>query len=282
VWAPILLTLLRVCQGLGAGAELGAALVGFSPLISAALLGALDGRPWLVAAWMIFTAAVSLRQVVAGRAGWAAAAPSRASQSRMTATVHSGRSSIGTCPVSAATSNRQEGFAAAALLAAASGTSRSVSPWSSRTGAVTAAIMARALARRPSSHSSERAASRGGGRLQQGDQAAHRVANQDRGAADDLVEEAVEQPPVGLDGRGAAGRRREAVTGEVDGEDPMVLGERGTDREPVDVRAAEAVHADQHGRSRRTAEVDEVNRAANLDGPRGRRRARAPTCVHEV
>jgi hypothetical protein len=122
----------------------------------------------------------------------------------------------------------------------------------------------------------------GGGRLQQGDQAAYRVANQDRGAADDLVEEAVEQPPVGLDGRGAAGRRREAVTGEVDGEDPMVLGERRTDREPVDVRAAEAVHADQHGRSRRTAEVDEVHRAANLDGPRGRRRARAPTCVHEA
>jgi MFS family permease len=76
LWAPVILTLLRVCQGLGAGAELfgsrvrysgfaasrelGAALVGFSPLISAALVGALDGRPWLVAAWMMFTAAVSL------------------------------------------------------------------------------------------------------------------------------------------------------------------------------------------------------------------------------
>ena len=42
--------------GFAASRELGAALVGFSPLISAAL----DGRPWLVAAWMIFTAAVSL------------------------------------------------------------------------------------------------------------------------------------------------------------------------------------------------------------------------------
>lgn len=47
-------------SGFAASRELGAALVGFSPLISAALLGALDGRPWLVAAWMIFTAAISL------------------------------------------------------------------------------------------------------------------------------------------------------------------------------------------------------------------------------
>jgi MFS transporter, MHS family, shikimate and dehydroshikimate transport protein len=37
-------------SGFAASRELGAALVGFSPLISAALLGALDGRPWLVAA----------------------------------------------------------------------------------------------------------------------------------------------------------------------------------------------------------------------------------------
>jgi MFS transporter, MHS family, shikimate and dehydroshikimate transport protein len=47
-------------SGFAASRELGAALVGFSPLISAALLGALDGQPWLVAGWMIFTAAVSL------------------------------------------------------------------------------------------------------------------------------------------------------------------------------------------------------------------------------
>jgi MFS transporter, MHS family, shikimate and dehydroshikimate transport protein len=47
-------------SGFAASRELGAALVGFSPLISAALVGALDGDPWLVAGWMIFTAAISL------------------------------------------------------------------------------------------------------------------------------------------------------------------------------------------------------------------------------
>jgi MFS transporter, MHS family, shikimate and dehydroshikimate transport protein len=47
-------------SGFAASRELGAALVGFSPLISAALVRALDGDPWLVAAWMIFTAAISL------------------------------------------------------------------------------------------------------------------------------------------------------------------------------------------------------------------------------
>jgi MHS family shikimate/dehydroshikimate transporter-like MFS transporter len=46
-------------SGFAASRELGAALVGFSPLISAALLSALDGAPWLVAGWMIFTAAIS-------------------------------------------------------------------------------------------------------------------------------------------------------------------------------------------------------------------------------
>jgi MFS transporter, MHS family, shikimate and dehydroshikimate transport protein len=47
-------------SGFAASRELGAALVGFSPLISAALVGALDGQPWLVAVWMIFTAVISL------------------------------------------------------------------------------------------------------------------------------------------------------------------------------------------------------------------------------
>jgi metabolite-proton symporter len=47
-------------SGFAASRELGAALVGFSPLISAALVRTLDGQPWLVAVWMIFTAAISL------------------------------------------------------------------------------------------------------------------------------------------------------------------------------------------------------------------------------
>jgi MFS transporter, MHS family, shikimate and dehydroshikimate transport protein len=46
--------------GFAASRELGAALVGFSPTLAAALLGALDGEPWLVAAWMAFASLVSL------------------------------------------------------------------------------------------------------------------------------------------------------------------------------------------------------------------------------
>ena len=46
--------------GFAGSRELGAALVGFSPTLSAALLGWAGGDPWLVAAWMIFACAVSL------------------------------------------------------------------------------------------------------------------------------------------------------------------------------------------------------------------------------
>jgi hypothetical protein len=48
--------------------------------------------------------------------------------------VHPGTSSCGTCPTSGATSKRQAGLAAATRRAARSGTRRSFSPWSSRTG----------------------------------------------------------------------------------------------------------------------------------------------------
>ena len=50
---------LGALHGVPPRASLGAALVGFSPL-AAALLGALDGEPWLVAAWMVFASLVSL------------------------------------------------------------------------------------------------------------------------------------------------------------------------------------------------------------------------------
>jgi MFS transporter, MHS family, shikimate and dehydroshikimate transport protein len=46
--------------GFAASREIGAAVAGFSPLLSAALLDAAGGAPWLVALWMIFTAVVSL------------------------------------------------------------------------------------------------------------------------------------------------------------------------------------------------------------------------------
>jgi MHS family shikimate/dehydroshikimate transporter-like MFS transporter len=46
--------------GFAASREIGAAVAGFSPLVSAALLTAGGDQPWLIALWMIFTAAVSL------------------------------------------------------------------------------------------------------------------------------------------------------------------------------------------------------------------------------
>ena len=46
--------------GFAGSRELGAALVGFSPTLSAALLSWGGGDPWLVAGWMIFACAVSL------------------------------------------------------------------------------------------------------------------------------------------------------------------------------------------------------------------------------
>ena len=45
--------------GFAASREIGAALGGFSPLIAAALVAQADGKGWLVAVWMIFTAVVS-------------------------------------------------------------------------------------------------------------------------------------------------------------------------------------------------------------------------------
>ncbi|QFU90468.1 MFS transporter [Amycolatopsis sp. YIM 10] len=45
--------------GFAASREIGAALGGFSPLIAAALVAQADGKGWLVAVWMIFTALVS-------------------------------------------------------------------------------------------------------------------------------------------------------------------------------------------------------------------------------
>jgi MFS family permease len=55
--------------GFAASREIGAAISGFSPLISAALLREGGGSPWLVALWIIFTAVVSLVAFLAAREG---------------------------------------------------------------------------------------------------------------------------------------------------------------------------------------------------------------------
>jgi MFS family permease len=53
--------------GFAASREIGAAISGFSPLVAAFLLREGGGDPWLVAAWIILTAAVSLVAFLAAR-----------------------------------------------------------------------------------------------------------------------------------------------------------------------------------------------------------------------
>ncbi|MBE2314401.1 MHS family MFS transporter [Solirubrobacter sp. CPCC 204708] len=53
--------------GFAGSRELGAALVGFSPTLSVALLGWGDDEPWLVAVWMIVACLISLAAFVASR-----------------------------------------------------------------------------------------------------------------------------------------------------------------------------------------------------------------------
>jgi MFS family permease len=53
--------------GFAASREIGAAISGFSPLVAAFLLQKGGGEPWLVAAWIILTAVVSLIAFLAAR-----------------------------------------------------------------------------------------------------------------------------------------------------------------------------------------------------------------------
>jgi MFS family permease len=53
--------------GFAASREIGAAISGFSPLVAAYLLQRGDGEPWLVAAWIVVTAVVSLVAFLAAR-----------------------------------------------------------------------------------------------------------------------------------------------------------------------------------------------------------------------
>ena len=107
-------------------------------------------------------------------------------------------------------------------------------------------------------------------RLHGGDQAAHRVADQDRGRAGDLGQEAVQQLLVGLDRGGVAASLGEAEPGQVEGQHPAGGGEQGGQGRPVDQRAAEPVHADEQRAVGRAAVVDVVHPAAEV-GPPGLR-----------
>ena len=71
-----------------------------------------------------------------------------------------------------------------------------------------------------------------------------------------------------MDAGGAAGQRRAAVTGEVEREHPAGLGEFRPDGYPIDVRSTQPVHAYQQRTIGRTAEVEVVHRAVQIDKAR--------------
>ena len=87
----------------------------------------------------------------------------------------------------------------------------------------------------------------GDGRLEQGDPSAHRVPDDDRGLARDLLDEPVDQPPVAIGGRRALVQGREAEAGQVQRVDGADLREAGGDGEPVQERPAEPVHQHEGG-----------------------------------
>jgi hypothetical protein len=94
--------------------------------------------------------------------------------------------------------------------------------------------------------------------------AAHRVAEQHGGSADDLVDEAAQHGQVGAEPAAAGGNAAAAVPEQVDGEHPAGGGEQRGEQPPVERRAAEAVDG-QHDRGAvRSAEVEVVHRPAEV------------------
>ena len=79
---------------------------------------------------------------------------------------------------------------------------------------------------------------------QEADHPAHRVADEDDGAAEHLVDEAAEQGGVVVDARVADRAPGSDRTRQVERDDPAALGERGRDADPVEVRPAEPVDED--------------------------------------
>ena len=105
------------------------------------------------------------------------------------------------------------------------------------------------------------------GRLKHRDEAAHRVAHQDRRRTGDLGEEAVQQPLVGLHRGGAGPASGVPEARQVQGHDPAALGQDRGHRRPIDRRATQPVDQHQQGAIRRTAIVEVVHRAIQIRPP---------------
>ena len=120
-------------------------------------------------------------------------------------------------------------------------------------------------------------------RLADRDQAPHRVADEDRQHADDLHEEAVQQPLVGLHRRRAGPAEGVAEPRQVEGYDPAGPGEHRSDRGPVQRRATQPVDAHEQRTVDRPVEVEVVHRSFEVDPP-GLGEVRAPGhhCCHTV
>jgi hypothetical protein len=102
--------------------------------------------------------------------------------------------------------------------------------------------------------------------VQDRDRGAHRVAQQDDRLVDDLLDEAAEQVAVGAHGGRPARPRGAPVAGEVDRQHPVVLGQQRCEVVPVGVRAAEAVHGNDHRPVLRPAVVDPGEGAVQVSG----------------
>src|SRR5207248_9160095 len=102
-----------------------------------------------------------------------------------------------------------------------------------------------------------------GGGLREGEISAHGVPDQHRRLASDALEKSTEELPVGADAGGPACRRGPAEAGEIEGDDAALLRKARSDREPVEMGAAQAVH--EHDRTTRSAEISVVDGAVEID-----------------
>ena len=84
---------------------------------------------------------------------------------------------------------------------------------------------------------------RGCGRLEDRDEPAHGVPDEDDGRAGHLLEEALEQAPVGLHAGRARARAGVPEPGEVEGDDAAGVRQQRRQCRPVHQRAAQSVHA---------------------------------------
>jgi len=90
----------------------------------------------------------------------------------------------------------------------------------------------------------------------------------DRGHTGDLSAELMEQACVGLDSCASSHGLGQAVPGKVYRQDAARRRQQRCEREPVEMRSTETVHADQQRAARRAAEVDIVHRAVQIDPAR--------------